>query len=69
MSIKSPEVQPPLAVSPGKAAELLDCSRGTIYNLLARGELPSFLVGKSRRIKLQSIHDYITRQETRHEAS
>jgi excisionase family DNA binding protein len=63
------DTQSPFAVSPGRAAELLDCSRGTIYNLIARGELPSFLVGTCRRIKLQAIREYIARQEAREEAS
>jgi putative molybdopterin biosynthesis protein len=58
-----------LAVRPGKAADLLDVSRATIYNLMDRGELPSFTVGRSRRILLAEIEAYIGRQQARELAS
>lgn len=52
-----------VAVRPARAAELLDVSRATIYNLMAQGELPSFRVGQSRRILLATIEAYIARQQ------
>lgn len=55
----------PVAVRPARAAELLDVSRATIYNLMARGELPSFHVGQSRRILLADIEAYIAQQQAR----
>lgn len=38
------------AYSPAEAAEALGISRATIYNLLARGEIKSTTIGRSRRI-------------------
>lgn len=44
-----------LAVKPEEAARLLDVSRGTIYNMMSRGELASFQIGRSRRIPVAAI--------------
>lgn len=44
-----------LAYKPQTAARLLDCSRQHVYNLLARGELRSVLIGASRRIPRSEI--------------
>lgn len=54
-----------MAVRPERAAELLDVSRATIYNLMSRGELRSFMVGRSRRIAREEIQGYIDRQSGR----
>jgi excisionase family DNA binding protein len=61
--------QDAIAVRPAKAAEMLDVSRATIYNLIAQGELRSFRVGQSRRILLAEIAAYITRQQAQEIAS
>ncbi|WP_247409769.1 helix-turn-helix domain-containing protein [Bradyrhizobium sp. 150] len=51
-----------LAVSPGKAAEILGCGRTRIYHLLHLGELISYRDGAARRVLTSSIHDYVQRQ-------
>jgi excisionase family DNA binding protein len=53
------------AIRPGKAAELLDCSRAKIYQLIADGELRSFKIGRGRRILLADLDAYIARQAAR----
>src|SRR5262245_3664112 len=51
-----------LAVAPLEAARLLSVCLATVYGLMRRGELPSFRSGRSRRIAVQSIYDYIDRR-------
>jgi excisionase family DNA binding protein len=48
-------------VRPERAAELLDCGRSTIYELLATGQLHSVKIGKLRRIPLSAIDEYVAR--------
>jgi hypothetical protein len=52
----------PLVTSPDDAMRLLDCSRAKLYELLAAGELESFLEGRSRKILISSISAYIARR-------
>ncbi len=40
----------------------LRLSRATVYRLLKTGELPSFKVGKSRRLPEPDIENYLKRQ-------
>jgi excisionase family DNA binding protein len=49
----------PLVVSPRQACQLLSVGLTRLYELLKAGELDSFLVGRSRRVTLASIHAYI----------
>jgi hypothetical protein len=53
-----------LIVSPRRARHLLDMGNTRLYELLAAGELDSFLDGRSRKITIESIHRYISRQLT-----
>lgn len=46
-------------VPPKKAAELLGCSRATVYQLLRSGELSSYRLGRARRVTLASIEHLI----------
>jgi len=41
---------------------MLACGNTRGYQLLAAGELESFLDGRSRKITMQSIRDYIARR-------
>jgi len=50
----------PLAVKPERAAGMLDISRAKVYELLARGDLPSFRIDGSRRILVADLHKYAT---------
>jgi hypothetical protein len=52
----------PLIVKPKVAWKLLGCSNTRGYELLAAGELDSFLDGRSRKITVESIYRYIRRR-------
>ena len=41
------------------AAELLDVSENTVWNLLYRGELTGVKVGRSRRIRAEELQRYL----------
>jgi hypothetical protein len=64
MSICSPRVADPepLIVKPKIAWKLLGCSNTRGYELLAAGELDSFLDGRSRKITMESIRRYVARR-------
>jgi len=60
VSVNSPEVETPrLAYSPSEVAVAIGVCRATVYNLMASGVLPSVKVGRSRRIRVADLHDYI----------
>jgi hypothetical protein len=52
----------PLVVKPKVAWKMLACSNTRGYELLAAGELETFLDGRSRKITVESIHRYIARR-------
>lgn len=45
-----------------EVANLTSLGRSTIYNLLARGEIPSITIGRSRRIPSESLRSWIRRE-------
>lgn len=49
-------------VSANEAMRALDCSRTKLYQILDRDELDSFLDGKSRKITVASIRNYISKK-------
>jgi excisionase family DNA binding protein len=52
-----------LAVSPARAARVLDCCRARIYELLQQGELESYKDGaKLRKITVRSLRSYVERR-------
>jgi hypothetical protein len=51
-----------LVVKPKAAWKMLSCSNTRGYELLAAGELESFLDGRSRKITVESIRRYIARR-------
>ena|SRR5215469_11122266 len=51
-----------LVVRPKRAWQMLDCGNTHGYELIAAGELVSFLEGRSRYITVESIHQYIARK-------
>jgi excisionase family DNA binding protein len=53
---------PPIAVDAIEAARLLSISVSSLYALLRQGELENFYSGKSRRIPVRAIEDYVARQ-------
>jgi excisionase family DNA binding protein len=48
--------------TPYEVAEMLAISRPWVYELIKRGELVSFHIGKNRRITADSITSYVDRQ-------
>ena len=56
-SIKRPDV---LLVSVAEAAVLLGIGKASLYKLVMSGEMPSLKLGKSRRIPLASLEEFIT---------
>jgi hypothetical protein len=62
MSITDLELIEPFVVRPRTACRLLDCGVTRLYDLIARGDLESFLDGGSRKIVVTSIKNYLDRQ-------
>jgi hypothetical protein len=52
----------PLLVSPRDAWRILGCGNTSGYELINSGELVSFLDGRSRKITVESIRQYIARK-------
>jgi hypothetical protein len=51
-----------LVVKPRQAWIMLSCGATRGFELLAAGELDSFLDGRSRKISVASIHRYVARR-------
>jgi hypothetical protein len=52
----------PLIVSPKIARSMLNIGQTKLYQLLAAHELQSYSEGKSRKIVVRSIHQYIQKK-------
>lgn len=52
----------PLVASPNQAMKALLVSRSTLYSLINAGELESYTEGRSRRITVKSIGNYVERR-------
>jgi excisionase family DNA binding protein len=50
-----------LLLSPEEGAGLLGVGRTHMFELIARGEIESFKIGRLRRIPREAIHAYIER--------
>ncbi|MGN6148779.1 MAG: helix-turn-helix domain-containing protein [Rhizomicrobium sp.] len=50
-----------LAVSPAEACRLLSIGRTHLYELLDSDHLQSIKIGRSRRILMKSIHDFLSK--------
>ncbi|MFH1560072.1 MAG: helix-turn-helix domain-containing protein [Chloroflexota bacterium] len=51
-----------LLLTPEAAARLLSLGRSKIFELMAAGELESITIGKSRRVPVEAIKEYVARQ-------
>jgi excisionase family DNA binding protein len=51
----------PLLLTPEATAEMLSCSRSTVYELIAAGELMSLKIGRSRRVPADAARQYVER--------
>ncbi len=58
-----------LLLTPERAAERLDLGRTKIYELMAAGQIESVKVGRSRRIPVDALVDYVTRLRTSGESA
>lgn len=54
----------PLSYSPEEISKLLKISKGTVYELLKRGEIPSYRVGKKIRISQTDLQSYMHASDT-----
>ena len=48
-------------LAPEELADFLGCGRTFAYKLLAEKSIPSFKVGKLRRVRLSDARDYVER--------
>jgi excisionase family DNA binding protein len=48
-----------LLVKVEEAAEMLGIGRSTVYDLMRTGEIESVWIGRSRRIPVDALRDYI----------
>jgi excisionase family DNA binding protein len=55
-------LRPPRNLRIERVAWELDVSRAHAYKLIASGEIPSFRIGKSRRVRKQDLDAYIKAQ-------
>lgn len=62
MSANSIALEAPLVASPNQAMRAIQVSRKKLYELINAGELESYTEGKSRRITVKSINEYIERR-------
>jgi excisionase family DNA binding protein len=62
MSSNSIALEAPLVASPNQAMRAIQVSRKKLYELINAGELESYTEGKSRRITVKSINEYIERR-------
>ena len=49
----------PLLLSVEEAAEVLRLGRSTLYELIASGEIPSLTIGRSRRVPLAALKEWV----------
>lgn len=53
-----------LALSVPEAAWLLNCSPNTVWNLIAKGDLESFSLGRKRLVARSAVEDFIVQGGT-----
>jgi excisionase family DNA binding protein len=53
-----------LAVSVAEAAALMNISRAKLYELIARGEIPSIRVGGRRLVRVEALRAFLVKLET-----
>ncbi len=49
----------PLLLSPEEASRVLGISRSKLYQLMAKGEIPSITVGRSRRVPTAELRGWL----------
>ena len=61
-ALLTPELEHKQGHSVDEACALLDCSRGFVYELIARGELETVKIGRRRIVPKASIQKILTAQ-------
>ena len=51
------------SLTPQEVSELLKITKNTVYELIKRGELPSYKIGKKIRIDMHDVEAYINNQK------
>ena len=51
----------PLLLRPEEVAEKLGCGRSAVFDLLRKGELRSVKLGRSRRIPVDALQEFVER--------
>ena len=51
------------ALTAPEVAELLNITKNTVYEIVKRGEIPAYKIGKKLRIDRQDVNDYINNQK------
>ena len=49
----------PILYTPQEVAEIMSISRSQVYNLMNRNQLESVHIGRSRRITMDQIHEFV----------
>ena len=62
---RAPE-SPSLLVTAREAGQILGVSRTTVYELIAAGELETVHIGRSMRLPVDTLDDYVERLRRRH---
>lgn len=62
MATESLALEAPLVASPNQTMRAIQVSRKKLYELINSGELESYTEGKSRRITIKSINEYVERR-------
>ena len=52
------------SLTPLEVAELLKITKNTVYELIKRGELPSYKIGKKIRVDMHDVESYINNQKS-----
>ncbi|MFT2188336.1 MULTISPECIES: helix-turn-helix domain-containing protein [Pseudomonas] len=56
------ELPTPLSVGVDESARLIGVARSMMYEILARGDIQSFKVGRRRLILIKELEEFINRQ-------
>ena len=62
MSNQSDKTDDKVLLSVEEAARALSLSRSLMYDLLMHGDVLSIEIGRSRRVPVKALHDFVARQ-------
>ena len=55
----------PILYTPQEVAEIMSISRSQVYNLMNSNQLESVHIGRSRRITMDQIHEFVGQLTTK----